>query len=293
MFNLADTDVLEATASVDAKIKFTVSGHDAGATPEIISNQGLVGDGNTEIYTAEGATRIYSFTAHNSHDAAVTLTLHKDPLGANGAVWPYFTILLGVGYDLVFDGSKCQVLNLEGELLCGFPSPLGPLKGGTGLSSYSKGDLLYAASANVLGALPIGGANEKMFANPAGDLPEWAVGIKLEKFSRDTSLDSGLQVISDVGFKPSHIIFFAAIDGTPQMSIGFDDGTLHRGIGDSHQITVNDWEVINSYSIDLVQGAGVTYRGQVTVLGVDGFTVSWTKTGEKTGTATIHYLAFR
>ena len=116
MLNLDATDVLEAIASVTNVIKFTVSGHDA--TNGVISNQGLVTDGNTEIYTAVGATRIYSFTAYNSHSAAVTLTLNKDPANA-GTLYPFFSVSLGVGYSLYFDGVRFQLFDATGGFVTG------------------------------------------------------------------------------------------------------------------------------------------------------------------------------
>ena len=95
MINLSTTDVLEGIASVDAVIKFTLSGHDA--TDGVISKEGTVANTNTELYTAVGATRIYSVTFYNSHSATVTITLNKDPTNA-GTLYPVFAIELGVGY---------------------------------------------------------------------------------------------------------------------------------------------------------------------------------------------------
>lgn len=117
MFNLAATDVLEAIAGTTNKIKFTVSGHDA--TDGLVSKEGYVTNANTELYTAVGATRIYSVTFHNTDTSAVTITLNKDPTDT-GTLWSFFSISLGVGYDLKFDGVDLTVRDASGRILKGY-----------------------------------------------------------------------------------------------------------------------------------------------------------------------------
>ena len=136
-------------------------------------------------------------------------------------------------------------------------------------------------------------ANLKMFADAAGTGTEWANGTKIGTFSIDTATSTGTQVISGVGFKPSHVIFIAAIDVTSQMSIGFDNGTNRYTLYDYNAAGAGQYALATTEAVYLLQGAGTYYTGHITTLGSDGFTVSWAKGGSKTGTATIAYMAFR
>jgi hypothetical protein len=51
------------------------------------------------------------------------------------------------------------------------PAVLPPSGGGTGISSYTTGDILYASDATTLAKLPIGSAGEVLTV--AGGLPDW------------------------------------------------------------------------------------------------------------------------
>lgn len=142
-------------------------------------------------------------------------------------------------------------------------------------------------------SLALGAANLKLFMNAAGSAPEWADGVKLGIFTRDTSLATGTQAITGVGFKPRVVFFFANISVTSQLSIGFDDGSNHYCLQNYHADTANSWTPVGNESIRLSAGAAGYYQGWINSIGSDGFTISWTKDGAKVGTATIYYLAFR
>jgi len=142
---------------------------------------------------------------------------------------------------------------------------------------------------------PLGAADLKMFVNAAGTAGEWAGGMKIGTFSIDTATASGDQAITGVGFKPSHVIFLlgksSALSG--EISIGFDDGTLAYAIYNLEGQAINRWYRNNINSLNATQDTDVEYKGHITTLGADGFTVSWVKTGAKTGTVAIYYMAFR
>lgn len=148
------------------------------------------------------------------------------------------------------------------------------------------------AGGGALMALALGAANLKMFVNAAGAAPEWVVGMKIGAFSIDTATATGTQAVAGVGFKPSHVIFLALINVTSQASIGIDDGTTAQSLADYTAITADTWST-DPFSIVLIQGAGNKYTGKISSLDANGFTISWTKTGAKTGTAKIYYLALR
>lgn len=316
MINLDATDVLEGIASVDAVVKFTVSGRDE--TDGLISKEGTAGNTNTEFYTAVGITLIYSITLYNSHSSAVTLTLNKDPANA-GILYPYFSVSLGVGYSLVFDGQRCTVMDTNGNIITSLTaddsaygagwngSKLPPTQGrvydeietkmaltgaNLAIGSDANGDIYYRA-ANALARLGLGGANKKLFLNAGNTAPEWAVGMKIGSFLRAMADASGTQAVSGIGFKPSLVIFLSNRSGTAATSIGCDDGTLHYVIADNQLAAADTWLNLTTYSINMQQGAGVMYQGKIDSLDADGFTIAWLKTGATAGTMRVMYIAFR
>lgn len=138
-----------------------------------------------------------------------------------------------------------------------------------------------------------GTANYKMFMNAAGTSAEWANGMKIGTFTYDTSTASGTQAITGVGFKPSKIIFLINVPNTSEVSIGFSDGSVNYSIYNTYAAAAGQWSVITSSVLTLLQTAVISLTGTISALGSDGFTITWTKTGSKTGTATIIYLALR
>lgn len=116
-------------------------------------------------------------------------------------------------------------------------------------------------------------------------------------FSRDISLASGTQIVTGVGFKPSAIIFLAGIANQQSASIGIVDDGLGANDNASllfgHDGTADNISSSGTISIKFFVTAGDNYRGSVTALNSDGFTITWTKTGSPTGSLGIQFLAFR
>ena len=113
---------------------------------------------------------------------------------------------------------------------------------------------------------------------------------KVGSFSRDTSLASGTQSVTGVGFKGTRVIFMMAVDGTKEAGMGFSDGSSNRAISTDDGTVADTWTFNDGAAIDNKEGAGVRYEGTVSSFGDDGFTISWTKTGSPTGTMEIRYL---
>lgn len=67
------------------------------------------------------------------------------------------------------DGNPFAYQQVSGA---GLNSPVGTANGGTGITSYAKGDTLYASADNVLSKLPIGTAGQ-VYSVSAGGVPEW------------------------------------------------------------------------------------------------------------------------
>ncbi len=86
---------------------------------------------------------------------------------------------------------------------------------------------------------------------------------------------AGDQVIAGVGFESSVIIFLATDNTGANMnwSIGFDNGTIHRVLFQGTNgtvITIN-----SSYSMYIDRGGGNRLMADISVIGADGFTLTW------------------
>jgi len=117
MICLDNTDVLEGGASVDAVVHYTVHGLAAGAFTNL-ANGVLTNVDTTALYTAAAQIAIVSITLVNTHSAAVTVNLYLDPAdaGTPRRLIPK-DLSLGVGYCMVYDGSKLAVLDDNGNLM--------------------------------------------------------------------------------------------------------------------------------------------------------------------------------
>lgn len=117
--------------------------------------------------------------------------------------------------------------------------------------------------------------------------------FKVGSFTRDQTTASGTQAITGVGFKLKSVIFIAGETGTTKGSIGVDDGTNSGVLFHNVPAGVSFFNIQAGASIFLTDTAGATYSGVISATGTDGFTITFTKSGSPTGTATIAYLASR
>lgn len=115
--------------------------------------------------------------------------------------------------------------------------------------------------------------------------------VKVGTTTHDVS-SATTQAITGVGFTPSAVILIAGRGSDADMSIGFDDGTNHLCVGDNSYLSAGTYNLGTSISIYGRVSVGAIYDATVTAFGADGFTLTWTKTGSPTGTATVHYIAF-
>lgn len=113
----------------------------------------------------------------------------------------------------------------------------------------------------------------------------------ISSFTRDTALASGSVSYTGIGFRPQTIIFLANQTTTDEMSIGFDNSTSRLSLG---QTSAGVWEVFATFSIVLIETNGVaSYKGLITSMDDDGFTISWTREGTPSGTGVVLLMAFR
>lgn len=126
--------------------------------------------------------------------------------------------------------------------------------------------------------------------NPVFLNPQFKIGT----FTRDTSLATGTQSITGVGFKPRLVFFlFGSSSGGNSGSVGFDNVTNAGSLSNANSVTAGTWAVNASSSIIDTVGVGVTYTGNIQSMDSDGFTISWVKTGAPSGTLTGVYCALR
>lgn len=124
-------------------------------------------------------------------------------------------------------------------------------------------------------------------------LPRFFIG----QFTRLTTLDSGNQAITGLGFKPKAVIFYATVQSTSistgRFSQGFDNGVIRNCYWRYSDIQ----SINNVLSILIRQGSSSStqYTGRILSFDQDGFTVQWTKGAEiiDDETITVNYIAFR
>lgn len=126
------------------------------------------------------------------------------------------------------------------------------------------------------------------FKTTSGPRPSFKAG----SFTRDISTASGSQAVTGVGFKPRALLVFAVVDNTSQMSVGMADGTTDNSVADRNGVSANQYAASGNL-IELIVSGAAQYSGTLSSFDNDGFTISWTKTGSPTGTATCYYMAYR
>ena len=116
--------------------------------------------------------------------------------------------------------------------------------------------------------------------------------IKVGSFSKTMTDANGATAYTGVGFKPSYIEFTGAIGGIASVSHGASDGSNHYcSYKDNADATLD--VVTTANPILIFHSASNTQRVTAVTFQSDGFTLTWSKDGTPTGTATIGYKAFR
>ena len=111
-------------------------------------------------------------------------------------------------------------------------------------------------------------------------------------FTRDMAAANGEVAHTGVGFKPRQVVFFSSVADKSTGSWGVSDGTISKATFQDNSGVMRKTEV---KSIVLLTVAEHSYSQQayLRVLGADGFTLTWSKTGSPTGTATIIALCLK
>ena len=119
------------------------------------------------------------------------------------------------------------------------------------------------------------------------------LSVDVGYFTRDIDLGVGTQAVTGVGFIPKSIEFLSGVGTSAAFSIGHSDGDTDQGIRNNHTGSANTWEGSTTDSVMLVTGAGDVYLGRISSFDRDGFTISWTMSGNPTGTAIIRFKAMK
>lgn len=165
----------------------------AGAANSVLTSSGSAPQWTTSIGIASGGTGQATQTA--AFDALAPTTTNGDMIYYNGTD----NLRLAVG-------SANQVLTSFG----GIPTWVGPittLSGGTGLASYTAGDLSYFASGTSLSKLAIGPANSVLTSS--GSAPQWTTTLLIA--SGGTGLTS---------FTAGDIPYYVSGTGLSKLAIG-------------------------------------------------------------------------
>ena len=117
--------------------------------------------------------------------------------------------------------------------------------------------------------------------------------VKVGLFSRDTSLASGTQAITGVGFQPRSVKFLSVGDSVVgEASWGYDTIDDSFSIDDAHNAVANSTQLEITHSILIIESTVANqYKGAVSSFDSDGFTIQWTKESSPTGSLQTIYMA--
>lgn len=116
--------------------------------------------------------------------------------------------------------------------------------------------------------------------------------FKLGTFTYDLTTATGTVDITGIGFTPTIVLIMGGLSASTEVSFGIDNSSTRIGVYNNAGVTATQWAVVTTKSINVVQDGSNYQLATISALGSGQFTVSWTKTGTPTGTATFGYLAF-
>ncbi len=149
---------------------------------------------------------------------------------------------------------------------------------------YGYGNVKQSRGAGVnLGNTLLVGVLDTYLKGQGGATPAIFQALALRDtgtFMGDSSVNAGGdEVIVGVGFQPS-IVFFFAIDQTVvnmNYSWGADNGVIAMCVTQQSNATVSGRRV--DKSIFISRGGGNDLRAEISAIGADGFTITWTLAG--------------
>lgn len=211
--------------------------------------------------------------------------------------WVMASMNSSTGHDHSGTSNKGPKVYLSGATI-GVQGTLGATLGGTGLTSFTLGDVIYSSAANTLSKLAGNTTTTAKALVQTGDgaasaAPAWTEITstrKIGSLTRDLTASTGSVATTGVGFTPRLLFVLFNQDNNLRFGIGFTDGTSKFCAYASD----TSWKFRNTASYLIQSNDTSAYQqADIASLDSDGFTLSWTKTGSPTGTLTIYYLAIR
>lgn len=152
----------------------------------------------------------------------------------------------------------------------------------------ATGDIFYRSSGGEVARLAIGSTGQ--FLKVAAGLPSWGINISVKVGS--TTYDSsttGSLAVTGVGFTPKLMLVLLSYTGSSSagFSIGWTDGTTS---GNFQQTNTGNTNQSNELAVLWTTYAGTNAILALSSFDSDGFTLTKSKNGSPTGTATVTYL---
>lgn len=262
--------VLKGTASIPgiAFLGNVSTGIYSPGTDEIAIATGGVGalaiDASQNVTLAnpleptEGGTGLAAYTTGDLLYASATDTISRLPVGTNNYVLtvasgvPAWTAAAASGVASVSFGSTgltpntatTGAISVAGTLVSGF--------GGTGFSTYAKGDILYASAINTVSKLPVGSTGQVLTVSAGA--PVWATAAASGVSSLATSVAANA-----TGFGLAANVSTGAVTLTFSISTASSARTS-LGLGSTDNVTFNKVTASSGASLGFVVGnAGVSY----------------------------------
>ena len=143
---------------------------------------------------------------------------------------------------------------------------IGATKGGTGISSYTAGDMIYSSATNTLSALQIGSNNYVLTSN--GSAPVWSANTGTGSVARATSPTFTTSIDGGATFAAfaSSTSFTLGYSGTSTSTTNICTGSLSSGQSKTINIGINGGAT-RVTNININSGAGGTYFGSNCYIG--------------------------
>ena len=131
------------------------------------------------VPTTQGGTGLISYTTGDIIYASATNTLAKLSIGSSGQVltvsagipsWSTLSSAAVTSFQTSLSGLTPNTATSGAVTLAG---TLGPTSGGTGLTTYTQGDLVYASGTNTLGKLADVATGNALISGGVGADPSW------------------------------------------------------------------------------------------------------------------------
>ncbi len=283
----ATTNALTATTFVGA-----VTGNASTAT--------ALATGRTIAITGDLAYTSPSFDGTSNITAAGTLAAVNSNVGTFGSATQVIqqTVnakgLTTAASNVSIQIAESQVTNLTTDLAA--KQPLDATL--TALAAYNTTAFMAQTAADTFAGRTLQSGTGISISNPAGTAGDPTISFtgvqtKISSFTRDQATASGTQAITGVGFTPKMVVFMSTLDGTVYATWGFDNASGAASMFANNAGTADNYGKDTAKSITLAQTGSNFNQANITSMDADGFTLTWTKTGSPTGTATIIYLAIK